>query len=540
MILDFVSKTQAFILRVPRSDAALIQELIQVHGLDFSSTASDQRTAVLFTHEPYCAVAFWEHATPSAREQLLHLQREIDASRAQECSTNFAVPADKELWPYQKANLAYALNRTNTLIADEPGLGKTMQAIAFANEVKAKRVLVICPAAVRLQWAKQIQAWSTMGWTGTRKTHMVMNSRQGISDVAPYTIISYDLARVPAILAALSREWYDVLILDEAHYCASTDARRTRAIFGGSKADPVSIASRCTRVIALTGTPATSRPRQTYALCRGLNWDAIDHCSEDAFQARFNPAVKRTTPEGKIFVDERVGRAFELQARLRANIMCRHSKRDVLTQLHLPAYDIIQLEETGPVKQALAAERMLDLDPESLEGADAVIFGQIAAVRKQMGLALAPQIAGYVEMLLDGGEEKLVVFGWHIEVLNILEEKLAKHGVRRIDGSTSQAQREKRKNDFISDPKVHVILGNIQAMGVGVDGLQDVASHVLIAEPDWTPGNNAQAVDRLDRAGQRGKVQADFLVAPNSIAERILATALRKLDVLDKTFDRRI
>lgn len=541
MQLDFVERTGAFIVRVPRGASHDIQSLMKDHGLDFSSTASTSAEAVLFTREPYAAASFFQYATSSAREQLGSIITEIEASWALDNGGHFAVPADQELWGFQRANLAYALRRRNTLIGDQPGLGKTPTAIAFANEVQAKRVLVICPANIRMQWAKKIQEWSTMPWTGTRRTHVIMKTSHGVSPVAPWTIVSYDMCRVPAIWKALAREWYDVLIIDEAHYLKTVDARRTRAVFGGGDA-PVaaSIASRCERILALTGTPLPNRPREAYTLARHLNFDSIHWLSEDGFKARFNPSIKRTTPEGKIFVDERTGRHAELQSRLRANFMTRHLKREVMPQLKLPAYDIIQLEETGPVKQALLAESLLDIDPEMLEGADAAILGQVAAVRKQMGVALAPQIADYVDMLIDGGEEKIVLFAWHVEVMNILEERLHKHGVSRIDGSTSSTQRDRRKQAFIENPRVQIMLGNLLAMGVGTDGLQHVSSHVLIAEPDWTPGNNQQAIDRLDRGGQTRTVQADLFVAPNSIAERILASSLRKLSCMHASLDKRV
>jgi SNF2 family DNA or RNA helicase len=142
-------------------------------------------------------------------------------------------------------------------------------------------------------------------------------------------------------------------------------------------------------------------------------------------------------------------------------------------------------------------------------------------------------------MLIDGGEEKLVVFAWHISVLNYLEKRLQRHGVLRIDGSTSSAQKEARIETFIQDPKKQVIIGNMQSMGVGTDGLQKVACHALIAEASWTPSDNEQAFDRLDRGGQTRQVQGDIFVAPNSFAERVLASSLRKHQTTHKALDKR-
>lgn len=220
--------------------------------------------------------------------------------------------------------------------------------------------------------------------------------------------------------------------------------------------------------------------------------------------------------------------------------MTRHMKREVMTQLKMPVYDLVFADETGAVKQALEAESLLDIDPENLEGADAEALGHVAVVRRQMGIALAPQVADYVSMLIDGGEEKIVLFAWHIEVLDILQERLAKHGVLRVDGRTSPTKKDRLTQMFIKEPSYHVMLGNIQSMGTGTDGLQLVSNHAVIAEASWTPGENIQCFDRLDRGGQERSVQGDIIVAPGSFSEKVLASALRKNQVIDKALDRRM
>lgn len=378
----------------------------------------------------------------------------------------------------------------------------------------------------------------------------ILGSRHGVHPTANWTVVSYDLARSPEIGASLARGTYDLLILDEAHYLKTNSTRRTQAVFGGGLHHTFKpLASRCGAVMALTGTPLPNRPREAYTLARNLCWDSIDFASEEDFRDRFNPSItmegERYNPETNsmepyIYVDERSGRHMELQNRLRANFMARHLKRDVMPQLKLPDFDIIQMTETAAVKQALAAERMLDIDPETLQGADAAIDGQWAIVRHNMGVALAPQVADYTAMLLDGGEEKIVLAGWHHDVLDIWEHKLAKYGVVRIDGRTLARAKDRKVQQFIDDPYTRVVIGNMQSMGVGTDGLQQVCQHMLIGEPSPVPGDNQQIVDRLDRGGQLGKVQADFFVAPNSILERILASSLRKLQGIHSALDKRI
>lgn len=542
MQLDWNPSKNMYGLRVRETEYKLIQTLRNEHGLDPSTTASVPGHRVLVPRNDYSAAAFVEYATQRAREQMAPVLEQIAASWAPTSNISVRVPADRELWPFQKASVAYALQRKNCLIADQPGLGKTPIAIAFANEIRAENVLVLCPASIRLQWAKRILEWSTQ-WPKERP-HVLLHGRNGTHPTAKWTVCSYDLARSPAIGAALAQRRYDLLILDEAHYLKTVDAGRTRAIFGGGTKltfDP--IAERSDRILALTGTPLPNRPREAYTLARHLCWDSIDWFSEDAFTSRFNPSRKsegeRNDGSSYVYIDERTGRHAELQNRLRANFMVRHLKKDVLTQLPEVTHDIVQVEKTQAVKQALHAESLLDFDVEKFEGLTAEIMGNLAVVRHQMGVAIAPQAGDYAATILDGGEEKLVVFGHHIAVLDILEKQLAPYGAIRIDGSTGAKMKQILVDEFISNPKKRVIIGNLSSMGIGTDGLQQVCRHVIFVEASWVYGENQQGVDRLHRGGQDRGVLAEFIVAPGSISERVLGKSIKKGGIVHCALDKK-
>lgn len=544
MQLDYAEKTGAFILRVGRNEADP-ETLMKEHGLDWSTSASTPDTAVLFTREPYAAVAFWKYATPAAQHKLTFYQQEIDASWARESQAHIKVPEDEQLAPFQKAGVEYALRRSCTLFGDVPGLGKSPEAMAVCNEIGAKRVLILCPANIRLQWVKVIRRWTTLSYPYT--VYPVLHGRHGVHPTANFTVVSYDLASSPAIWKALADGLYDVLVLDEAHYLKTIDAKRTRTVFGrhdGLEQLAEALFTRAGMILALTGTPLPNRPRECYTLARGMCFDAIDFMSEAGFRTRFNPSIVKETDDGKRYVDERTGRFGELQARLRTNMMVRREKYGEngvgyqLGMMDMPSFDIIHVEETSEVKHALQAERMLDIDPEDFEGIDSQALGHVSVVRRMMGLAMAPLAAEYVDMLLDGGEEKILVFAHHIKVLDILCQRLAPWGVTRIDGSLSATEKQHRVDTWIKNPNLQVMIGNMQSMGTGTDGLQMVAHRAVFAEPDWVHGVNQQAVDRLDRGGQQAKVQADFLVAPGSYLEHILGSALRKHQTTHKALDR--
>lgn len=547
MRLDYNPKAKAFNLYVPRTTAKITKSLMEDHGLNFSTTASTNDRAVLFTREPYAAASFRQYMTPAALEapMMPGILSQIDASRALTSGAHIKIPSGEELWDFQKASVAYALQRNHTLVADQPGLGKTPIAIAYANEIGAKRVLCIVPANIRGQWEKRIRQWTTMRWPYT--IYPIYHGRHGVHPSANWTIVSYDLARTPAIGAALAKGLYDLIVIDEGHKLKTIDSKRTQAVFGGGRHhDFAPLASRCGASMVLTGTPLPNRPREAYVLAKNLCWDSIDFMGEDDFRERFNPS---RTEEGErwdsekqefvkfYYVDERTGRHMELQNRMRANFMVRHLKRDVMHQLKMPIFDIIQLTDNDAVKQALAAEKLLDIDPETFTGADAAVMGVFAIARQQMGIALAPQVADWVADLIDGGEEKIILAGWHHAVLDIWCAALEKYGIVRIDGKVLPKQKERKVAEFIDNPKIRVCIGNMQSMGEGTDGLQLVCNHVLVGEPSPVPGENEQMVDRLDRGGQDRTVQADFFVAPNSIMERILARSLRKLQTTTKALD---
>lgn len=548
MRLDYQPRTKFFTLFAPQADS---QTLMRDHGLDYSVPASTSAEACLITTEPYAAVAFGEFATAAARIELAAILAEIASSwslvPASTAWPDHLKPDGRDPYPLQLADLEYALRRQHTLIADEPGVGKTPTAIMLANllafsgnhEPTRFRALAIVPASIRLQWAHRIREWSTIPNT---KISVVSTSSRGVpptSSSIHWTIMSYDCARSVPIYKAIMANHYDLLVIDEAHYLKSPTASRTRAVFGASDRGSY-IASRASHILALTGTPIPNRPREAYVLAKALCFEAVDFFSERRFNERFNPRATRENARGRVVgVRETTGRYHELQARLRASFMVRHLFADAFPQLRLPVYDLVYADDTAPVRAALEAERLLDIDPDTFTF-DGKIDGAVSTARKLMGLALAPQVVQYVKMLHAGADDKIVVFAWHIEVMDILQKGLDKLGVVRVDGRTSETQKAKAVLAFQTDPTIGVILGNVLSLGTGTDGLQHASRRAVLAEPEWVSGNNEQCFKRLYRSGQTGQVLGDIFVARGSLAEHILGSSLRKGQVIHSTLDRRV
>lgn len=527
-----------FILRVPRARKDDIAHIMAYRGLTFSTSASSSQEAVLFTENPY---ALADLAGEDCK-QLAAYRREIDASRALTGKGTNRIPPGKELWDYQKASFDYVRARGGGILGDQPGLGKTPISLAFCNDVEATRVLVIVPASLRIQWGEKIKEWSTIPNVKVSVMHKV---KDGIHPTAHYQVISYDSARNPAIIRAIGKYKWDVLICDEAHKMKNIEALTTRAVLGNNRGEYQhgdvkipAIAQYCRHKLALTGTLLLNRPSEAYTLIRHFDHEAIDFMSWEKFKERYNRQADMTTIDGKRFKLESTSLEHELQNRLRVNVMSRHLKKDVLTQMAVPRFSIIRCEENRSVKAALDVEGLLDIDIETIQTTkDFEILGHIAEARRLMGEALAPQIVEYAKDFLDGSEEKLVIFGWHINVLDIFEQGLSRYGTARIDGRKSAVARQNAVDDFVKNADTRVFIGNIQSAGTGLDGLQHVCSRCYIAEPDWVPAQNEQAVSRLDRFGQENLVNAEIFVAPGSISEKILVKALEKMNVIHRVLD---
>jgi SWI/SNF-related matrix-associated actin-dependent regulator 1 of chromatin subfamily A len=497
---------------------------------------------------PYAALEFFDQADDVARAKLMPLMKDYQSSWADNSSLDIPVPDGTNprtgepfaYMDYQRAGIEYCLGRDHSIIGDEPGLGKTIQAIGIANATDARKVLFVCPASIRLNIRREIHSWSTLRRVSS---YPIMKGSDGVSPHANYTIVSYDLLRNKGIHAALRSQEWDLGIFDEGHYLKTPEAQRTRAIFGGglpAKAPGEysffenGLDRNIKRMVAMTGTPLPNRPREAYTLARGLNWESIDYSSQDAFASRFNPPKEIGQKEIK-------GRLPELNARLRTNLLVRRHKADVLPQLPDKRYEMTYIEPNGAIRDVLAREALIDFDPMDLYNDDFTIEGTpISTLRREMGEAMVPRVVEYINYMLDVVEHpKLIVYTHHRTVAAELMDMLSKYQPVIHQGGISTKAKETAKFDFINNPGVRLFIGQLDTME-GVDGLQHVCGDVVFAEPAWTPGRNEQCVDRAHRIGQHDNVVAHFLLVEGSFNEKVLNVVLDKAGDIHESLDRRI
>lgn len=449
---------------------------------------------------------------------------------------------------FQHAGVEYALARDHCLIGDEPGVGKTAQGILISNAINANRTLVVCPASLRLNWQREIWKISTRV---NIKTSVVSKASHGVSPEHDYVILSYDLLRNPNIVEAIMTTpgGWDHVILDEAHAIKSNDAKRMRAIC----VEPVNgigggIKTVAGRMTLLSGTILPNQPMECYNAIRLLDWSAIDNISADEFRDEYY-AMGGGMIRGKVWNPETKANEFklhwsdqvrnvptnlaDLQQRLRSRIMIRRLKAQVHTQLPSKQFHLVPLDMTADMRAAMRhpgwgqAAQLYDIDPDEFEAQHMAVDGAVSTARRALGEAKAPGGCAYVEELLRSGIQKVVVAAWHSSVLAVAKAHLSKWGLCYMDGKTGATARQHAVDVFQSDPSKRVFLGQTQVAGEG--WTLTAAQDVVLLEPDWVPGKLTQMVDRCHRMGQKGShVTAHLLVAPDTLDEKIVATAVAK------------
>jgi len=450
---------------------------------------------------------------------------------------------------FQLAGVEYHLNRRNALFGDAPGLGKTIESILLDNAIQSKSTIVVCPASLRLNWEREIWKWSTIPDVST---YPIIKSKDGVSFIANYVILSYNLVGNPGIFKALMSKLWDHLILDEAHYLKNPKGnKRTNYICA-----PDGLQSKCGRITMASGTILPNQPIECYNAIRLMNWDAIDKASLNSFREFYydkgegmvrGPVFdeKTKTWSNKLHWSDEVRNVPKnldnLQYRLRKHVMVRRLKEDVLSELPPKQWHPFPLVRTAQIKKAMAhsgwhrAEKLYELDPKHFN-ANSSIDGAISTARRLLGEAKAKSVAEYIDDLLSSGVEKVIVSAWHHSVLVILKSRLAKFGLVYMDGSTSQSNRQSAVDQFQNKSDVRIMLGQMQPLGEGWTLTK--AQDVVFAEVDWVPGRNDQLLDRVHRIGQEGDyIIGHVPIIPDSLDERIIGTAIKKDQNIYKALD---
>ncbi len=457
-----------------------------------------------------------------------------EMSRATDTSADIPRPPGMEYYPFQKAGVAYAITRKHTLFGDEPGLGKTCQAIGVINCTPTlRRILIICPASLKLNWRNELNKWLVRP-----RTLFIADSKVCPDIQDGIIIINYDvLTKHKDFLRAT--EW-DCIICDEAHYLKNPDSGRTKMVFGDKAtraeraygmADVPPLQADCK--LLLTGTPIPNRVKELFPLLEFL--DPTRWTSKWKFYQRYCGATQDNgwNSDGASNLDE-------LQEILRSTVMIRRLKKNVLTELPPKTRRVVEFAPNGRIKELIAEERShFGSEDEYKDAIERMAAGRVegdrATFRKECAIEKAkmPAVLEYMDnAVAESG--KVIIFVWHVEVYRLLREHFGPRAVG-MNGSTPMHERQAAVEAFQNSPAVEVIVGQMITMGTG--HTLTASSRVIMFEIDDVPANVTQAEDRAHRISQKDNVLVDHVMVTGTLDSRMAKNCISKQEIADKALD---
>mgnify|MGYP001324494232 CR=1 FL=1 len=398
------------------------------------------------------------------------------------------------------------------LLADDPGLGKTLQSILAATRFRAKRpIIVVCPSGVKYQWEAEVKKL-------TRLNCWVLEGRKPPKrmplELPAVIIINWEI--LPYWVAKLKRLKPRVIIGDEIHYAKNRKAKRSKAL--------KKLSAGVKFIFFLSGTPFENNPIELFHSVNILRPDIFQNAY--AFGMRYcNP---KYTPWGIKF--DGATRRKELRRILLKHCMIRRTKEEVIKDLPRLTRTVVPLEIDR--KKYKKAEKnivrwLLKNKPE--KAYKVRYINQLAKLNYLLQLVSELKLKEtmkWIDNFLQTSDEKLCVFGYHREFLEKLHKKYKKQAVLRYGNMTKKKRREVL-DKFIAKKKIRIFIGSIPAVGTGTDRLQRVCSNMAVVELIWTGVKLLQVEGRLHRLGQKNPVNIYYLVSEDTV-ESMLCKAIMK------------
>jgi SNF2-related domain/Helicase conserved C-terminal domain len=443
-------------------------------------------------------------------------------------------PAGLELMPHQgRVVAAAAAGHRTFLLADEPGLGKTAEALLAAEAAGAYPLLVVVPNVVKTNWAREAARW-----TPHRQATVVHSDGETVDGFADIVVVNYEI--LDRHVGWLGDFGFRGMVVDEAHFIKNKSSQRSQHVLALSDR----IRSRTARplLMALTGTPLINDIEDFRAIWEFLGWiddskplgqlaDALEDIGLTPADRAFYAAARQCVIDLGIVRRRKIDVAADIPARRIA---------DLPVELDGPAGRSIRAAERDLARRMVARYETALANRSSDVGAEGIDYDLVRRVAqwelkdattsrsgenvftmmRHIGQAKAELAADYAAQLARSAG-KVVFFAKHIDVMDAAEETFARQGVRfsSIRGDQTSTARQANIDAFVNDPDVAVAVCSLTAAGVGLN-LQ-VASNIVLAELSWTNAEQTQAIDRSHRIGQTEPVTAWRIIAAQTIDTRI-------------------
>jgi hypothetical protein len=443
-------------------------------------------------------------------------------------------PAGLELMPHQgQLVAAVAAGHRTFLLADEPGLGKTAQALLATEAAGAYPLLVVVPNVVKTNWAREAARW-----TPHRPVTVVQGDGEAVDGFADIVVLNYEV--LDRHRGWLSDFGFGGMVVDEAHFIKNKTSQRSQHVLALSER----IRSRTDRplLMALTGTPLINDIEDFLAIWQFLGWidgskplgelmDALEDTGLTPADRGFSDAARQCVIDRGVVRRRKLDVAADIPARRiadlpveldgRAGRSIRAAERDLADRMVARYQTALENRSSGAGVEGIDHDLVRRVARSELKEATTAQSGEnVFTMMRRIGQAKAELAADYATQLARSAG-KVVFFARHVDVMDAAEEVFARQGVRfsSIRGGQTPKARQANVDAFVHDPDVAVAVCSLTAAGVGLN-LQ-VASNIVLAELSWTDAEQTQAIDRSHRIGQPEPVTAWRIIAAQTIDARI-------------------
>lgn len=454
---------------------------------------------------------------------------------------------DYEVRGYQLEGALFLVSRQVALLADEPGVGKTFQAIAAVEVAQCRRVLVLCPTIARFHWLRQFEEYAS-----TERKYSILLESNNVRRSTGGIICSYDLAIRKNVRTCLLSERWDVVICDEAHALSNPESQRSCLVWGD-------LAQRTHRIWCLSGTPARNNISELWPV---LNAAGLWAKGKQAFIDEF--CTVKWTLYGDKITGTKPEKVKDVK-RLLEPVMLRRYVEDVMHELPAITHSMYQIE-AAPVDlqqwyskitvgvqteeqlydeiaaETRATEALVNLLKDTPSDA-AIALGSLqnstTQSRRYTGLSKVPPVVEIIKHeLLSNQYPKIVLFAWHRDVIEFLRLSLAEFSPAVLHGGQLMTAKDTHIRKFQQHPAVRVCIAQIAAAGVAID--LTAASEVGFVEESYVPADNAQAVMRVHRFPQKRPVRCRYFCVANTIDEQVTLILRRKTADLTRILGKQV
>jgi SWI/SNF-related matrix-associated actin-dependent regulator 1 of chromatin subfamily A len=401
------------------------------------------------------------------------------------------------------------------ILADDMGLGKTTSTIIAALETGEEKILIICPASLKINWEREIRNYTDRS--------VYISEGKNFSTEHDFVIVNYDILKNFYDIknkdkSPITQANFGLVIIDEAHYIQNGQAQRTKLVN--------SFVKNVKRLWLLTGTPMTSRPMNYFNLLQLIDSPVAQNWM--AYAIRYCQGYQFNAGKRKVWNVSGASNLEELRDRTSRQVL-RRLKTEVLDlpdKIISPVY----LRLKSRLYEGLMGDYYNWYENKTEESSSLTVqFSKLMKVRQVIAEEKIKDTIELAENIIEQ-DKKVIIFTNFTDTLNKITEHFGKIAVS-LDGSTSKVARQYAVDQFQENDKIKVFVGNLKAAGVGLT--LTAAEAVIMNDLSFVPSDHSQAEDRAFRYGQKNNVSVYYPIFENTIEGAIYDILIKKKNIFE-------